>query len=71
MRRCYSSLSACLVPRACLPRIVSRHPSDADGGGGLLSVGSADGLLACLSRCIHAVPFLVSSLGSPSHGSFD
>lgn len=33
---------------------------DADGGGGLRSVGSAGGLLACLSRRIRAVPPLVA-----------
>lgn len=28
-------LPPCLVPRACLPRVVPRHPPDTDGGGGL------------------------------------
>lgn len=28
-------------PRACLPRVVPRHLSDTDGGGGLRSIGSA------------------------------
>lgn len=56
-------------PCACLPRGVSRHPSDTDGGGRLaVSVGSSCGLLACLSRCIRTVP-LVSSF--PFHGLFD
>ena len=46
---------------ACLLRVVSRHPSDTDGGGSLRFVGSVCGLLACLSRCIRAVS-IVSSL---------
>lgn len=66
------AVAACLVsPRACLPLIVSRHLSDTDGGGGLLSIGSAGGLLA-LPRCIRAVSSLSSRIpAASSHGSFD
>lgn len=49
-------------PFACLPRIVPRHPSDTDGGGGLRSIGSTGGWAACLPRRIHAVPSIVSLL---------
>lgn len=61
-----SDFAACLVPRACLPCGVSRHPSDTDGGGGLRSIGSA--CSACLPRCIRA-----ASCRSvvPFHESFD
>lgn len=56
---------------ACLPLIVPRHPSDADGGGGLRSIGSAGGMLA-LPRCIRAVSSLSSRIpAASSHGSFD
>ena len=53
------SISCCLPrsPCACLPRGVSRHPSDADGGGGLRSVVSAGGLLACPVVSVPCRPF--------------
>ena len=44
-------------PCACLPWGVSRHPSDADGGGGLRSVVSAGGLLACPVVSVPCRPF--------------
>lgn len=57
-------------PFACLPRIIPRHPSDTDGGGGLRSIGSA--CSACLPRCIRAVPLISSRISAASSpGSFD
>ena len=66
IRSAFRFLPACFVPCACLPLVVSRHPSDTDGGGGLRSIGSA--CSACLPRCIRA-----ASCRSvvPFHGSFD
>lgn len=48
-------------PRACLPRVVSRHQSDTDGGGGLRSIVSAGGLLACPVVSVPCRPFRLGS----------
>lgn len=66
--RCYSSLAACLIPLCLLASGRFSLRLDADGGGGLRSVGSAGDLPACLSRCIRAVlPLVARSFPSIAH----